>query len=242
MKALKNLFQFRGELHDIYLLNFSVDAREIAGRLPSPIRPALHQGRALISMVDVHLRNMQPEKPRLPFKFHYQHVAFRLLIEDAQWNDDGREHGIFFLDSFTDRPFLAWAGNLFSEFQYQVGWIANYPSGLRLDAGNKFVEYQLVGPEQHMDDRLRNLQTRIRAIDRAWALVDNRLQKTQIVREHWPLEAMHCTQFETNFFETARFEGAFRVTEAIHYQWLRPEVVKTLSAEAMWNPSALSHA
>lgn len=242
MKSLKNLLQFRGELHDIYLINFSVDAAEVAHRVPSPIRPAIQNGRVLVSMVDVHLLNMQPDRPRLPLKFNYQHVAFRLLVEDADWNSDHRQHGVYFLDSFTDRPFLAWAGNLFSEFHYHVGHIVNYPEGLRLEAGDRFMEYQLTGPEQHLDEPMKHLQSRIGAIDRAWAVVGDSLQKTQIVREHWPLQAMHCTQFATNFFETAQFQGAFRVPEVIHYQWLRPEVVSSLATEYPWNPSALSHA
>lgn len=241
MKSLKNLLQFKGELHDIFLVNFSVDAREVVDRLPYPIRPVLQQGRALISMVDVRLLNMQSEKPRLPFKFHYQHIAFRLLVEDGPWNADGLQHGVFFLDSFTDRPFIAWAGNIFSEFHYKVGRINNFPNGLHLQFEDKLLDYQLVGPELKADDRLQTLQKRIGAIDRAWALVDNQLQRTQIVREHWPLQAMQCSRFTTNFFETAKFEGAFRVTESIHYQWLRPEVVKTLAPAPAWNPNALSH-
>jgi hypothetical protein len=220
--------QFQGELHDISLINFSVDVREIADRIPVPIRPRLQAGRALISMVDVNLRNMRAKSAWLPFTFHYQHIGFRVLVEDAAWNPEKTDKGVYFLDSFTDRPFLIWAGNWMANFHLQNAKLTNYPAGLRLDCGDKFLEYDLCGPNLTPSPQVVELQNKIGAIDRAWAVDGNELQKTQIVREKWPLQPMNCTRFATNFFESARFEGAFRVTESIHYQWLPAETVLKL--------------
>lgn len=226
MKSLKNLrLRFQGELQDIHLVNFSVEAAELAGRIPEPIRPRTTAGRALISLVDVSLRNMRVQAAWTPFRFHYQHIGFRVLVQDAQWNSDHAHRGIFFLQSFTDRPAIAWAGNLLGNFRFETAHLANYPAGLRLEAGKRWLHYHLAGPLLHPDVHIQSLQAQIGDIDRAWAVVGNELRKTQILRERWPLQPMNCIRFGTNFFETARFEAAFRVPEPIHYTWLPPETV-----------------
>ena len=234
--------QFQGELHEIHLVNFSVDVEEVASRLPAPLRPRVSAGRALISMVDVHLRNMRAQSAWLPFRFHYQHIGFRLLIEDAQWNAEHSHKGIFFLDSFTDRPFLAWAGNLVANFRLQPAQLLNYPSGLTVNCGDRHLHYHLAGPVLEENDRLTELKSKIGAIDRAWAVVGDELQKTQIVREKWPLQAMNYVRFETNFFESAKLEGVFRVPETIHYTWLPAETVLRIPSLTPTAFGQLSHA
>jgi hypothetical protein len=52
------------------------------------------------------------------------------------------------------------------------------------------------------------------------------IYKTQIARERWPLRPVNCGSFRTNFFQTARLEGAFVVDEPIPYQWLPPQRVR----------------
>ncbi len=232
MSFLKNLrLQFSGDLHEIYLINFSVEAAELRGLLPEPIRPSIKDGRAMISMVDVRLLNMRAKSKLIPFKFHYQHIGFRVLVEDAQWNPENSNKGIYFLRSFTDNPTMTWAGNMFANYRLENAKLINSPSGLRLTSGDQFLEYHLTGPVFEPDHKSKQLKETIGAIDRAWAVEDHELQKTQIMREKWPLQAMNCLRFETNFFETARFEGAFRVTEMIHYTWLPAETVAILTPQ-----------
>ncbi len=229
MSLLKNLrLQFSGDLHEIYLVNFSVDAAELRDLLPAPIRPRLQGGRAMISMVDVRLLNMRANSRLIPFKFHYQHIGFRVLVEDAQWNADRAHHGIYFLRSFTNNPTMTFAGNLIANYHLENANLLNFPSGLKLIQDDQFLQYHLTGPVFEPDAKSLQLKETIGAIDRAWAVEGHELQKTQIVREKWPLQAMTCTRFNTNFFETARLEGAFRVTETIHYTWLPAETVAQL--------------
>src|SRR5688572_13724138 len=135
MKKLKNLrLQFKGELHEIHLVNFSVDAAELQYQIPAPIKPRIHQGRALISMVDVHLRNMRvgacgklPILRFLPIQFHYQHIGFRVLVEDAAWNPEHEHKGIFFLSSFTDRAKMVWGGGLLTNYRLEKAELVNHP-------------------------------------------------------------------------------------------------------------------
>lgn len=232
MSYLKNLrLQFQGELHEIYLVNFSVDPRELEGYIPKPIRPKLIDGRALISMVDVRLHNMRSTVPWFPFRFHYQHVAFRVLVEDGQWNQDGIDHGIFFLRSFTNKPLMVWAGNLLTNYNLEGAKLHNYPAGLHLETEDASLHYHVAGPMLVSDPKTQRLQNTIGAIDRAWAVESKELQKTQIVREKWPLQPMNCIRFKTDFFESARLEGVFRVPETIHYTWLPAETIRSLKSK-----------
>lgn len=217
--------QFQGELHDIHLVNFSVDAAELRGLLPAPLRLRTWEGRALVSMVDVRLCAMRATDWWLPFRFGYQHIGFRVLVEDGQWNDDRRPHGIYFLRSFTDRPAVAWAGNLVGSYRLEQARLVNHPGGLQLFQGDRYLRYATCGLATTPGDRVLALKTVVGGIDRAWAVEDGRLQKTQIVREKWPLQPLQSTAFATNFFESARLEGIFKVPETIHYTWLPPQPI-----------------
>jgi hypothetical protein len=193
-------------------------------------------------MVDVQLRNMRAMKMWLPFRFHYQHIGFRVLVEDAEWNPEHEHKGVFFLDSFTDKPAIARVERLFSNYKLQRARLINTAAGLRLEHGDRFLEYYLAGPVEAPNEKLEALQAQIGALDRAWAVDGDELKKTQIVREKWPLEPMNCFRFSTNFFETAKLEGVFRVPETIYYNWLSPETVMHLQADTPVDHSALSYA
>lgn len=231
MSFIRNL-PFTGSLHEVHLVNFSIAPGEIVNRLPAPLRPRLIDGRAMISMVDVHLRNMRPGSRWLPFRFDYQHVAFRLLVHDEAWTEDGQAHGIYFLDSFTARPLLGILGNLFTDYRFQSARIVDAPTGVNLSCDGKELSYCTAGREGQPSDRLKELQGIVGGIDRAYAVHGNDLLMTRIMRERWPLQALHPVRFHMDFFTSARLEGIFKVTETIHYQWLRPEIV---ASSPDWN-------
>jgi hypothetical protein len=220
MKAfLQSKLRFKGELHQVRLVNFSVHPEEIAARLPHPLKARKMGNKALISMVDVQLRNMRLAQFPL-LRFHYRHIAFRLLVEDAQWNRDGQHHGIHFLQSFTDRPMLGKLGNAMSPYQFEASRLEDRPHGLRLSSGQNFLEYEFLPlPNAHLGSG-NPLFEMVRNIDRAWSVEGDKLLKTQIMREQWPIQAVEVGQFHTNFFESAKLEAIYIVPQVIHYQWL----------------------
>ena len=87
MSLLKRIpIHYKGELHDVRLVNFLVPMEEVMKGVPANIKIRNFSGRAMISMVDVKLKNMRPVA--MPFlKFNYRHIAFRLLVDDSQYND-----------------------------------------------------------------------------------------------------------------------------------------------------------
>jgi uncharacterized protein YqjF (DUF2071 family) len=225
---------FQGELHDIYLVNFTVDPQDLLNRfgpLPKPFKPRLRNGRALISMVDVHLRNMRVQSKWLPFRFHYQHVAFRLLLEDGSWTDDHDRNGIFFLKSFTNRPLIATGGNWLTNFNFQTARIDNYPGGMRLHDGSHFIAYNVDGPLPPNDPTAASTAT-VGRIDRAYAIEKDQIWETRILRERWPLQSMHCNHFSTDFFQDARLESVHKVAVPIAYTWLPPRLVAAIHTPA----------
>ena len=88
--------KFIGELHNVRLINFSVSLEEIMPFVPNQLKILQDKGKAIISMVDVQLKNMKTKS--LPFfKFGYRHIAFRVLLED----NATEPKGVFFLQSFS---------------------------------------------------------------------------------------------------------------------------------------------
>lgn len=218
MKLLKQLpITYKGELHDVKLINFSVGLEEVLPLVPEGIKVRDFDGKAVISMVNVKLRYMRPTGLPKGLSFDYQHVAFRLLVEDGPLNG-GEDKGIFFLKSFTDKPAIVWSGNLMTNYRLTHAKIKE--NGIfRLEQGEHFIGYRLTDETTSED---KNLKCMIGAIDRAYALEEGSLMKTQIQRETWPIQWVHCTGFETNFFKSAELLGAFEVKEVIHYHWLPP--------------------
>lgn len=222
MNILKRIpIHYKGELHDVRLINFSVALEELNGKIPSIIKVRDFNGRAMISMVDVKLKNMRPVFMPAFLLFHYRHVAFRVLVEDSQYNK-GINKGIFFYRSFTDKPLIIAGGKLLTDYNIEKAAIGEKNGGVTIGQENKYVKYNVGTNTITPDDRL---EKTIGALDRAYAVLGNTIRVTQIQREKWPIQAVECTDFETTFFNTARFEGAFRVFETIYYDWLPPKTL-----------------
>lgn len=224
MSLLQQLpLQFAGELHEVRLINFSVEPYEVLPGLHKSFTPLKYKGRALISMVDVQLKNM-----RLPgwfehFTFNYRHIGFRLLIDDSRFTWT-KPRGIYFLRSFTDQALWAHLGNLFTIYQLEPAHIREEQGRFSLEKGGQQLSYAL-SDSPAPTSAPTELQEEVARLDRAYTRQLGQVNYVQIQRERWPLQWANCTHFETSFFETAQFEGAFRVTDTIHYQWQPPKSV-----------------
>lgn len=221
MNLLKRIpVHYKGELHDVRLINFSVAMEEVLEKIPTTIKVRDINGRAMISMVDVKLRNMRPVA--LPFmRFNYRHVAFRLLVDDSQYNK-GDNKGIFFFRSFTDKPLIVAGGKLLTDYNLEAARIAENGNEVTISQDDKYVKYCVNDSAITANDELR---TTIGALDRAYSILGNTVRVTQIQREKWPIQLVNCTDFENTFFKTAKLEGAFRVFETIYYEWLPPKAI-----------------
>ncbi|MCE7994583.1 MAG: hypothetical protein HEP71_21570 [Roseivirga sp.] len=221
MKLLKQIpITYQGELHEVKLINFSVNMEEVIPLVPAGIKVRDFDGKAIISMVNVKLKSMRPTGLPKGLSFDYQHVAFRLLVEDSTLNE-GENKGIFFLKSFSDKPMVVWSGNLMTNYRLSHAQISKV-GGFRLDQDEHYIRYQLTDKVNPEDKELKSI---IGAIDRAYAMEEGKLMKTLIQRETWPIEQVDCINFETNFFTSAKLLGAFEVGEVIHYHWLAPALV-----------------
>ncbi|TND10658.1 MAG: hypothetical protein FD123_300 [Bacteroidetes bacterium] len=224
MNLLKKIpIRFTGELHDVKLVNFYIDMRELDGLVPGNIAVRDFHGRAMISMVNVMLRKMHPEIiPGLGY-FDYRHIAFRLLVEDAGLNG-GTNKGIFFLKSFTDQPVIMQAGGLLTDYNLELAEIRCIDRMLELNQGEKKISYALDLSAAGKPDR--NLLETVSTLDRAYSAAGNELRMVRIMRERWPLRPVDCYHFETNFFETAELAGVFVVDDTIRYEWLPAENIR----------------
>jgi uncharacterized protein YqjF (DUF2071 family) len=220
MALLKNLpIKYVGELHDIRLVNFKVEKKEVQPLVPNQIKIRDFDGKAMISMVDVKLKKMHPHFLPAFLHFEYRHVAFRLLVDDSKFND-GECKGIYFLKSFTNKPHIVLGGKMLTNYNLEKAEIEEKIDSVEIRKGGKHILYQRNDKPHLPTENLANLQKQIGAIDRAYAVQDGDLTVTQIMREKWPIEPVECAFFKNTFFEKAELEGVFRVNEVIYYNWL----------------------
>ncbi len=226
MDFLKRIrIQYKGELHDVRLINFSVDMEEVSDKIPAKINARDFNGRALFSMVDVRLKNMHPVFVPSFCHFNYRHVAFRLLVDDSAYND-GVNKGIYFYRSFTNIPVIVAGGKLLTDYHLELAKIEEKNGEVIISQGKRRVTYCIDNAIEAPATENAGLKMTVGALDRAYSVLGKTLRVTQIQREKWPIQSVACSGFENTFFKTAKFEGAFRVQETIYYRWLPPKALE----------------
>lgn len=226
MNVLKKIpIRYLGELHDIRLINFSVNKNELKDKIPAQLKLRDYKGRALISMVDVQLKRMHPSFIPSNLHFDYRHIAFRILMDDACYNK-GLNKGIYFYRSFTNQPLIVLGGSCLTDYHLEYGHIYEEADDVVLTKGSQRLVYSIDNKIDHLTSGMESLKHEVGSIDRAYSILNNRIRVTQIVREKWPIEPIECHMKENTFFESARLEGAFKVFETIYYQWLPPKNVE----------------
>ena len=202
-------------MHDIKLINFSVKIEEVIASVPKAFRVLQENGSAIISMVDVNLKNMSSSI--FPFfKFDTRYVAFRLLLDDTNISGISNPKGVYFLKNFSNRPFLNFFGNLMNHRKSVYANIMEYFDAFSLKKGSKYLEYALDPYSKCKGEPF--LHQKIHRIDRVYETSDEGVLVSKIFKEnYWPIEPIKCYHFATNFFETARFLGAFKVKNNLNY-------------------------
>jgi len=238
MNIIKKIpLAYQGELHDVKLIQFSVEKEELETLFPHHFPLKLWNQRALISMVNVQLKNMRPSMAPKQLGFSYQHVAFRLCLDDAGLEGAPSARGIYFLRSFAQSKTLCALGSCMTDYQLTPATISDEDYLFELKQGDRFLHYAIENsPPKQRNEQLKN---RIEAIDCAYSYRSSSWWRTQIERKEWPLEWANAYHFETNFFESAQLEGAFTIEKPIDYRWnapvqVRPTVALPKQDEPMW--------
>lgn len=225
---------FRGILNEVKLVAFSVELDEITPYLPDPLRPLSMGGRALITMVNVKLKEMRPKGLPAQTGFDYQHLAFRLAIDDRHLHN-GVSKGIYFLESFADKPWVKMAGNLTSRFRFSPANIKDEGYLCEFQSKDRFFHYAYSTTQPETPNR--SLFRLVKRLDRAYAEDLGRVYCTQVLRNKWPIQWGNLYHLETNFFESAKPEGMFTISEPVPYTWKAPQKMPVTA----WNANEQVH-
>lgn len=220
---------FRGELHDVRLVQFSLDPDEARSFLPEQLKPKIQNNRAVVSLVDVSLKKMRPAFLPSCVGISYRHLAFRFLVVDPLYSEDGKEHGIFFIQSFTRSASVASLAALLTYYRLGVAEIVDDGKEVVVKA-ERSLRYVLgqSSPTLYGDafESWEEAGQVVGVIDRAYAVGRRGVVVTQVKRAEWPIEPLAVDEFSTDFFATARLECAFKVLRPVAYTWLAPRRVR----------------
>ena len=241
MKLFRDLpFEVLGELHDVHLFNFSLEAAELKGLVPEPFRAVVYGGRCWVSAVSVKLKRMRPAGINFGLGAGYRHVAYRVLVDCPILGEDGGvtwERGIYFLKSFTDNRLMRWGGNLMTAFHFEdaeicaerVGDYMDFECGMGGDDGfGVRVDYGVGEGDVLCDGVLKDVdegKELIGPLKRAFSVEGRCVRRIEICREAWPLVGVRCEGFESERFKSAQFEIGFYVDGVIDYRWRKSEEV-----------------
>ncbi|HXA01052.1 MAG TPA: hypothetical protein VNW99_03635, partial [Cytophagaceae bacterium] len=116
-------------------------------------------------------------------------------------------------------------GSMFTDYKLDHATIRDRNEIVEVERRAKHVKYSIENEIIREDQRLTELHQVTGALDRAYSVLGQQLRFTQIQREKWPIQPVNCAAFENTFFETTKFEAAFRVFETIYYTWLPPKPI-----------------
>jgi uncharacterized protein YqjF (DUF2071 family) len=224
MDALKTLpIAYTGELHEVQLVAFSVPTEEVISNLPDHINPVIENGRALFSMVSVELKKMKANV--LPIGFNYKHVAIRMCVNDSQYNKSNENQGIYFYQSFADKPTLVAGGKLMTAYNLETASFKTAGNVFEVKSKEHYMQFAIDKSTHKIGDA--QLYQKIQRLDRAYFNARTRLYRTCITRSEWPIKWADCYAFETNLFKDVKIEGAFYIEHPILYKWNAPVCVNS---------------
>ena len=169
-------------------------------------------------MVNVLLKSMRAKG--LPFNFTYRHVAYRLLVDDSAAREPFK--GIFFLRSYTDRPWIARIGSVLTNYRLQKANMTKSEKEFHLTSQNgDTISYWSYPDVPALGDP--ELLTAVGRIDRAYSIIGNKPHVTRIQRDEWPLEWLSCGGLKLSLFPSAELMGGFQIKKPIQYTWLAPK-------------------
>jgi hypothetical protein len=114
-------FDVYADLDHLYMLNFSVDARRLAGLVPPPLRVLQKRGRGFPSIVLPCIRRLRPVLTRFP-AVDYELCGMRILVEyDSPTS--GLTKGIYFARLIMDPDWVRRVANMVTAFRFERGEI-----------------------------------------------------------------------------------------------------------------------
>ena len=226
---------YHGTLQGAELVQFSLDPDEVRPLVPAPLSPCLLHGRSLVSCLRVEMRRLRPRFVPRFLSVCDRHVALRLMVHDR--SDPGPPHGAYLLRAFTDRRWIARACEWLS-------WVQLLPAELNLTGGD--LEVREGGHRLHFTtfepapsrppgvlfSSWEEARAVVGSIDRLHAGDgQGRLWVTDVSHADCPLQPLGVRDFHTDFFESARVEGAFRIPRTVYHRWTAPRRSALMQAE-----------
>lgn len=144
---LKNALPMQSFIRQCWLVTHRIPEAEVRALMPPELTPVTHGGFAFLNTVVARMEAMRPKGIPAICGLDYWHVGYRLYARAT--TADGDREGLYFLRSDCDRRALAMAGNLLSEFRFNVARIEvrslGSASTIRVETPGARVELNLGG-------------------------------------------------------------------------------------------------
>ena len=103
-----NIPAVKGTIARRILANFRADSEVVAAQLPTPFRPKLVKGKAIVGICLIRLEKIRPALSPLPCGIHSENAAHRIAVE---WDENGQtREGVFIPRRDTDSRLNHWSG------------------------------------------------------------------------------------------------------------------------------------
>jgi len=127
----KNATTMVGDIDRCWLFAFRIPAAQLMARVPQPLELVTYGGYGFINVVVSELSHMRPLGLPAFVGMRYRHVAYRTYVRFHPPNEQAIE-GLYFFRSDADSALIVRAGNLLTDFQFNLAAIEIEESRSRL--------------------------------------------------------------------------------------------------------------
>lgn len=233
---MKNPLTMVGLLRNCWLFAYGTPVEEARRLLPASLEPVVYGGAAFWNVVVCRIEGMRPKGVPPIVGFDYWHVAYRLYVRFRTKTGEPIE-GLYFLRSDCDSRLMAAAGNLVTDFNFNVARIrideTAEATQLTVESPTAPVQVLLNGnvPSRPADSVFKDGTAAAAALKYKpfgiSILPDGNANIVRIIREEsaWVAHEQNVVSATWGYFhdKKVRFEGCYRV-DPIQYQWNRGEI------------------
>ena len=211
-----NLPTIQGVIARRILANFRADATVVAAQLPSPFRPKLHGGRAIVGVCLIQLEGIRPLLSPLPYGIASENAAHRIAVE---WEENGHtREGVFIARRDTNSRLNSWSGGRIFPGEHHLAKFEVRESAsavnVRMDSCDGEVQIHVageVGDDFPADSVFGSLDEASAFFERGClgysARRDSdRLDGLRLETQNWRVQALKVSRIRSSVFDdTAKF-------------------------------------
>lgn len=220
------------------LVNFTADADVTSRIIPSPFRPKLYNGKAIVGICLIRLKQIRPKGLPGFIGISSENGAHRIAVE---WEEEGElKQGVYIPRRDTSSKLNAWAGGRLFPGKHHLAKFdvkednGHYHIAFTSDDATKILieaKESSLFPANSIFGSLQNASSFFEKGATGYSPLDNKYQGLQLHTYHWEVQPLEVSEVRSDFFSTEKsfpkgsinFDNALLMKQVKHEWKIMPD-------------------